>query len=191
MKFLNLLAATALFTCASAYASTFTQCPAVGADTHGCEFLITVTASSGGAATAFTVTASTTDTGPYDGSDDTLVGVQNSSGHVLTSLSISSPNNIFAFDGDGACTYITCGGATDPSGYAPRGVTFSGVNAAKTSGTINFGGIADGGSNWFSLENALTVSSILPGTPEPSSMILLGLGLTGIGAFFRRRSIAK
>ncbi len=192
MKFFNVLASAALFTCASAYAASFNQCPAVNNDTTGCEFLITVTASSGGAATAFTVSVSSPDKGPYDGADDTLVGVQNNSGHVLDSISISSPSDIFAFDGDGACTYIHCSGGADTSGYAAADMTFTGINAAMTSGTINFaGGISVGGSNWFSLEDALTVGAILPGTPEPASMFLLGLGLTGMGAFFRRRGLKK
>ncbi|MGC2661293.1 MAG: hypothetical protein WA324_25345, partial [Bryobacteraceae bacterium] len=160
MKSVVCLAFAALFSYATASAAslTFSQCPAVGNDTSGCEFLITVTSVSGGAATGFSVAVSSPDQGPYDGSDDTLVGVLNSSGSTLTSLSISSPLDIFGFDGDGACSGLSgvipgCAGFTDPSGYAPAGVTFSGVNASFTSGTVNFtAGLADGGSGWFSLE---------------------------------------
>jgi hypothetical protein len=194
MKFVfgYLAFASLFFMCTAANATSFPQCPAVGNDTSGCEFLITVTAASGGTATAFTVSASSPDQGPYDGSDDTLVGVLNSSGSTLTALGISSSLDIFAFDGDGACsglygTIPGCAGATDPSGYAPAGVTFSGINGSYTSGTVNFSpGIANGGSAWFSLEDALTATSIVPSAPEPSSLFLLGIGLTGIGASFRR-----
>ena len=63
----------------------FPECPAVGHDTSGCELLITVTATNGsGVATAFNVTTSSPNLGPYDGTHDTLIGVLNSSpGGVL------------------------------------------------------------------------------------------------------------
>jgi hypothetical protein len=106
---------------------------------------------------------------------------------------LSSPLDIFASDGDGACSgaygAITgCAGATDPSGYAPVGVTFTGINGLQTMGTVNFSpGIAPRGSNWFSLEEALTVTSITPGTPEPGSVMLLGGGLAAVLGLSRRR----
>src|SRR5208282_355405 len=150
-----------LLTGAPAYAIpvvSFPQCPAVGADTSGCEFLITVTSVSGGGATAFSVAVSAPDLGPFDSSDDTLVGILNSSGSTLDSISLTGAAglDIFGFDGDGACSGLYgpipgCAAATDPSGYAPAGVTFSGINGAETSGTVNFtGGTANGGSDWFS-----------------------------------------
>lgn len=99
-----------------------------------------MTAASSGAATAFTVTTASPDQGPYDGSDDTLIGIFNSSGSTLTSIGLSSSSaDIFGFDGDGACTYITCPGATDLSSYAPAGVTFSGINAFEPSSVALLG----------------------------------------------------
>src|ERR1019366_5521153 len=57
------------------FGSSFSECPAVGNDTSGCELLITVTAVNGsGAVTAFTTATSSPDLGPYDGSEDTLIG---------------------------------------------------------------------------------------------------------------------
>lgn len=188
MKVKSLFCIAPLLLGASAYAASV--CPAVGNDTLGCELLITVTAvSSSGAATAFTVTGSTPDQGPYDGADDTLVGILNSSGATLSSIGLSGGStDIFGFDGDGACTYISCPGATDPYGYAPAGVTFSGINGSGTSGTVNFGpALASGGSTWFSLEEALTPSSIMASGPEPSSLLLMGVAVPACWAFYRRR----
>src|SRR5204863_3003508 len=99
-----------------------TQCPPVGADT-GCGILITITgASAGGAATAFTVVAASAPTQPpYEDSEDTLIGVLNSSGVTVNSLALSSSTDIFGFDGDGPCTVLPNPGncnPAEPSGYA-------------------------------------------------------------------------
>ena len=65
----------------------FPECPAVGHDTSGCELLITVTAVNGsGTASAFSVATSSPDLGPFDGSDDTLIGVLNSAPVVSLQL---------------------------------------------------------------------------------------------------------
>jgi hypothetical protein len=191
LRYVQSLLFAALFigTIAHAAAISFPECPAAGKDTTGCELLITVTAvSGGGAATAFTVAASSPDLGPYDGADDTLIGILNNSGASLTSISLSSNTDLFGFDGDGICAYIACPGTPDLSGYGPAGVTFSGINAsATTSGTVNFNpGIADGGSAFFSLEGPLSPSQIMQGTPEPSTRILFGIGVAGLGLFLRR-----
>jgi hypothetical protein len=95
------LAILSLATCAlciapaGASAAAFGQCPPVQKDT-GCQFLITVTDSG--------VTVSEDNTqGPYDGEDDTMVGIQNNSSKTVTSIPISSEEGIFGFDGDGIC----------------------------------------------------------------------------------------
>jgi N-acetylmuramoyl-L-alanine amidase len=99
-------------------------------------------------------------TQPYDGADDMLVGVLNKSGATVFGISLSG-NDIFGFDGDGLCTYITC---TWPhptgyeGGYQGVNTTFSPTNA--NSGIVNFtgAGLADGGFTFFSLEMAPTAS---------------------------------
>jgi hypothetical protein len=166
-------------------AALFTQCPPVGVNT-GCQFLITINAT--GIPTV-AMDPNVPNNGPYDGSDDTLIGVLNNSSRTITSLPLSSSTNIFAFDGDGACTQTpgpaNCG--PDPSGYGSPNATFTAINVGATAGTVLFpAGLAPGGSTWFDLEDALASSTqITPGTPggtgggtvpEPASMTLLGGG---------------
>lgn len=66
--------------------SAFAQCPAYGADTD-CGSVITITN------TGATVTQ--TGQGPYDGSDDTLIGVVNNSTTPIYSLTLTSTADIF------------------------------------------------------------------------------------------------
>ena len=69
--------------------------PTVGYDTS-CETLIDITGS------GVTVLNDPTQ-GPFEGSDDTLVGVLNESSVEIYSLGLSSSNGIFDFDTDGVC----------------------------------------------------------------------------------------
>src|SRR5947207_11314105 len=80
------------------------QCPAVGHATT-CGAIITI--SDTGA------TVSLTGQGPYDGSDDTLVGVVNNSNLPVTAVGIQSGLAIFEFDGDGLTTFGIAGNALD------------------------------------------------------------------------------
>jgi hypothetical protein len=69
--------------------------------------------------------------GPYEGADDTLVGVQNNSGGFLKSLVLSG-TDIFGFEGDGACAGEYISGTLAPGTYTPpSGCNFTG----PTSGT--------------------------------------------------------
>ena len=60
----------------------FKQCPAVGYDTS-CEFLIVINPS-GPVSILYDGTQ-----GPYEGIDDTLIGVQNNSSQVIASIPVS------------------------------------------------------------------------------------------------------
>src|ERR1017187_9873406 len=84
---------------ASAQAPPFNQCPHVGLST-GCAYLVVVM---DGASNVLSDASQP----PYDGVDDTLVGVQNSSSNSIASLPLNgSGMAILAFNGSGICAEI-------------------------------------------------------------------------------------
>jgi len=109
---------------------------------------------------------------PYDGSEDTLVGIQNNSGGSFNSITLSapitanSPIPIFALDGDGPCFYNgnDCFGGEGRTGYEGPNNTFTNISTDKTTGTVTFTTpLANGTSTWFALEgapSAVTVGAI-------------------------------
>jgi hypothetical protein len=133
--------------------------------------------------------------GPYDGADDTWVGVHNASGGVLNSITLSGPN-IFGFDGDGIQDYGSPPVPGDTTGYAGPGTSFVVVDA--NDGTVDFtGGLAAGGYAYFSLEESVGSGNGAGGTgitgggasgvPDAgSTMALLGGALVGLGGLRRR-----
>jgi cytochrome c2 len=108
----------------------FKECPQVGASLS-CGILIVLNAN--GSASVYADPS----VGPYEETDDTLVGVLNNSGHTVTSLPLNGGTiQIFAFEGDGICdTYypklygpIPLGCPFGATGYEGPGVSFTNIN---------------------------------------------------------------
>jgi hypothetical protein len=142
-------------------ASPFTECPAVGADSS-CGVLIDVTSSG---ATVFSDPAQ----GPYDGEDDSLVGVLNQSGVALNELSLSSSSDIFGFDGDGICAepykVFNAGCPFGSTAYEGPGTSFEPND--QNSGIVKFNPpIPPGGTSYFSLEEAVEETNLAAGLPD-------------------------
>ncbi len=197
-----LLLAGALLSAGSLYAAS-AICPttssnSTGADATGCGVLITFGASGA-------PTISITGTGPYDGSEDTTVGVINNSKSVVSTLSLTSASgtDAFGWDGDGIEQGFTSvngvtigtGGAT---GYEGPTSTFNqaGINSAGD-GTliVNFApGIAVGGSSYFSLEGTPSIGggiTVGGSAPEPGTFGALAAGLLGLAGLVRYRTAKK
>ena len=139
----------------------FTECPGLGLD-GSCGSLLVITNSA-------TVVKSDASQGPYDGSDDTLVGVLNQSTHAVASINLASDTDLFGFDGDGLCTEpdAPAGCPFGPTGYEGPGTSFSNINGSQSGGTVVFtGSLAPGASAYFSLEEALSASQIFAGGPS-------------------------
>jgi hypothetical protein len=143
----------------------FTQCPAVGASAS-CSVLIVINAD--GSATVLTDPSQ----GAFDGSEDTLVGVQNNSNKAIAGLPLTATVSppIFGFEGDGLCAGYTPGPTGcpfGPTGYEGPNTSFSGISSDENTGTVNFtGGLAAGASAYFSLEGPPT-TQIVVGPPPP------------------------
>ena len=177
----------------SAWAS---PCPTLKTDVNGldgqCNLVVTFNADGS--------TSTTAGTGAnYDGSDDALIGVVNNTTSPISSFGVSG-SNIFGFDGDGIDVYIPIAdNAKDTTGYGGPDGYFTGVTA--NAGTVNFITpiSADGGTDFFSLEQPVNLASppiiVGPGpspspgptpVPEPVSLVILASGLLGVGLTRRR-----
>jgi hypothetical protein len=131
---LAVAACASLWLTSSAAADTppFHQCPAAGNDTS-CSVLVVINSNR-------TVSVYDDPTQrPYDGADDTLVGVQNNSPTSVRALTISGApgSGIFGFDGDGLCGYLV-GLSCGSTGYEGPSNTFTRDPSTYDSGEVDF-----------------------------------------------------
>jgi hypothetical protein len=174
----------------------FTQCPALGFDA-GCAILIVVQPN------GTLVSYADPSQSPFDGIEDTLIGVQNESGSTVSSIALQGTvfPGIFEFDGDGLCSGQNEGGGSGflppPAGCPFGPTTYEGPNTSFTvvngnEGTVNFfeGTLVPGKSAYFSLEGVVSLtcsgSSCTGGPPneaKETSLVtsLLGGGQSGEG----------
>jgi len=206
-RLVSLKKAVLVALCGGAFAVAGSICPAGSgaipfahspdSSATGCNVVITIPASGA-------ITIVITDSSPYDGSEDTLIGVKNNSSSAVGSLNLTG-NGIFGFDGDGMCIYTFVGSSycsgtyyqNDPGDYAGPGVTFTNITGGGNNGTVNFspGVAANGGTAYFSLEGLPSASLVVTtgpgtGTPAPPSLVLLLAALACMGLYFAFRKPA-
>jgi lysophospholipase L1-like esterase len=158
---------------AASSAPPFPECPAIG-QASSCEILLVVNPNQ-----TISVIGDPA-VGPYDGIDDTLVGIINNSTGPVPAITVSGPGTDLAgFDGDGICTYAKGGGngpgftgdgyctpqqiaGSDPEDYAGPGTSFTLDPSSQDEVEVDFAGtgLAAGHSTYFSLEGALTAAVI-------------------------------
>lgn len=149
-----------------------------------------------------TVGVSSTGNGPYDGADDTYIGVINNSAMSISSLNLSCTDGCFGFDGDGIDFFLGIPANAKDNSYGAYGGAngyFTNVNTTTLdSGTVSFitALSANGGTSYFSLEEAISGANQLSATvgstatPLPSTWTMFLVGLVGVG-FVAGRSKTK
>jgi hypothetical protein len=178
----------------------FTECPHIGNDTS-CAILIVLSDSG-------VQIVSDGTKGPYDGIEDTLIGVlNNTTGTTIANVPLTGPAGVFGFDGDGICSpnngtssfspgppdantgvgpCIDNAKDTSNGGYGGGNSYFTNINGTASAGTVNFiAPLAPGQSTYFSLEGNITASdiNIVSGTSVPISAVE-GASFTGTVANF-------
>ncbi len=155
-------------------------CPQIGTLTNtGCNTLITFNPDG-------SITTTIPNANPFDGADDTLVGILNNGPTTISSIALSG-FDIFGFEGDGLSSY---GLNFGPTGYEGPNNTFTIANA--NTGTVNFRNpLLPGQTAYFALEEAPTLNLVVTGGQQvPEPLTIVGT-LIGGAAVFRMRKRLK
>jgi hypothetical protein len=133
----------------------FNECPSVGAS-PSCEILVVINEDR-----SVSVWQDTS-VGPYDGGDDTLVGVLNLSSPPVDAITVAGQGSGLALlDGDGLCTYGVPSCPFGSTGYEGPGTSIVTDPALPDEAEIDFtGGLASNASTYFSLEGALNSAQL-------------------------------
>jgi hypothetical protein len=183
---LALLALASFATATASAQPLFPQCPPVG-NNQGCSQLIVINPNS---AIVVKVDPAAPASG-YDGSEDTLIGLQNNSPRSVPAVDVASTTDIFGFDGDGVCnplawpsapavTPSNCPGTQGfgSTGYEGPNTTFFNLSANVQTGVVRFTTpIPPGGSAYWALEEALTPGQLLSGSaghPITTNPVVVG-----------------
>jgi hypothetical protein len=133
----------------------YPECPAVGA-APTCDILLVV--NNDGSVTVYKDDS----VGPYDGSDDTIVGIWNQSSSTVNAVTVNGPpTGLGELDGDGICTYSLAGCPFGPTGYEGPDTAIKTSPSQPDSAEIDFTkGLAPNATAYFSLEGALTLADL-------------------------------
>jgi len=174
------IASVAVATTAQAAAATtppFNECPAVGQD-PSCEILLVVNPNS-----IISVVGDPA-LGPYDGADDTLIGIVNNSSKPVPAITVTGPgSDLSGLDSDGLCTFSVSGCPFGPTGYEGPGTSITTDPSLPDSAEIDFAGtgLKPGATGYFSLEGALTAATITSRTGKLHCDPVLFFGARGSG----------
>ena len=206
-----------LLTVSAVVAMGASPCPTIGQNSYqgdntpyitaggGCNTLITIAANG-------SITTTVPNPNPYDGIEDTLVGVVNNGTTPLTQLTLNG-SGISGWDGDGICVYAAGGAAndtwtgqssaycsaaalagTDPADYQGPNQTFTNYSSGDAVTVVFSPAIATGGTSFFSLEEPPSTSLVVtspggtPTTPAPASIWLIAIGFCALGAYYLQRT---
>jgi hypothetical protein len=135
----------------------FSECPSVGSSAS-CKVLVVINNDR-------TVSVySDASVGPYDGIEDTLVGIRNDSSTSVDAITATGTLALAGFDGDGLCAMGNAppGCPFGPTGYEGPGTSFIRDPAGNLSHVeVDFAnGLAPGAHTYFSLEESLDSATI-------------------------------
>ena len=104
------------------------------------------------------------DTGvrPFDGVEDTLIGVRNDSTTPISASTVEGPGTYLAgLDGDGICAFALAGCPFGPTSYEGPNTRIVTLALLPHAAEIDFpGGLAGGAFTYFSLEGQLASASL-------------------------------